>query len=41
MNKDKVYFTTIAYSSAMEVLNQIIISKELNFISEKETILVR
>lgn len=40
-NKDKAYFTTIAFSSAMEVLNQIIISKELNFISEKDYILVR
>jgi four helix bundle protein len=40
-NKDKAHFTTIAFSSAMEVLNQIIISKELNFISEKDYILVR
>ncbi len=34
-NKDKAHFTTIAFSSLMEVLNQLIISKELNFISEK------
>ena len=40
-NKDKAHFTTIAFSSAMEVLNQIIISKELNFIYEKDSILVR
>ncbi|WP_147676792.1 four helix bundle protein [Algibacter pacificus] len=31
-NKDKAHFSTIAYSSLMEVLNQIIISKELGFI---------
>lgn len=40
-NKDKAHFTTISFSSAMEVLNQIIISRELNFISEKDYILVR
>ncbi|MHB1147240.1 MAG: four helix bundle protein [Lutibacter sp.] len=34
-NKDKAHFTTMAYSSAMEILNQIIISKELEFIDEK------
>jgi four helix bundle protein len=39
--KDKAHFTTISYSSAMEVLNQLIISKELGFISENETILAR
>lgn len=33
-NKDKAHFMTIAYSSAIELLNQAIISKELNFISE-------
>lgn len=31
--KDQARFYTIAYSSTIEVLNQIIISKELNFIS--------
>ena len=36
-NKDKAYFTTIAYSSSMEVLNQIIISNELNYISKNDT----
>lgn len=35
-NKDKAHFTTISFSSAMELLNQIIICKELDFISEKE-----
>ena len=40
-NKDKAHFITISYSSAMEVLNQLIISKELNYVSEKDYILVR
>lgn len=35
-NKDKAHFTTISYSSLMEVLNQIIISYELSFIEEGE-----
>ena len=34
-NKDKAHFTTMAYSSLMEVLNQLIISKELDYISNK------
>ena len=33
-NKDKAYFTTLSFSSLMEVLNQIIIAYELDFISE-------
>lgn len=33
-NKDKSHFTTLSFSSAMEVLNQLIIAKELKFISE-------
>jgi len=33
-NKDKAHFMTIAYSSSFELLNQTIISKELDFISE-------
>ena len=33
-NKDKAHFMTMAYSSALELLNQTIISKELEFISE-------
>lgn len=32
--KDKARFTEIAYGSALELLNQIIISKELDFLSE-------
>ena len=35
-NKDKAHFTTISYSSLMEVLNQIIIAKELNYIEESD-----
>ena len=31
-NKDKAHFTTLAFSSLMEVLNQIIVSNELGFI---------
>lgn len=34
--KDKAHFSTMAFSSLMEVLNQIIIAKELNFIEEKD-----
>jgi len=34
-NKDKAHFMTIAYSSTLELLNQAIISKELEFISEE------
>ena len=40
-NKDKAHFTTISYSSLMEVLNQIIISKELNFINENDYLTIR
>jgi len=40
-NKDKAHFTTISYSSLMEVLNQIIISKELNLINEKNYLMIR
>lgn len=32
--KDKAHFSTMAYSSLIEVLNQIIISYELDFINE-------
>ena len=32
--KDKSHFTTMAFSSALEVVNQLIISKELGFISQ-------
>jgi four helix bundle protein len=34
--KDKAHFTTIAFGSAVEVLNQMIISFELEFISQTE-----
>jgi len=34
-NKDKAHFTTMAFSSAMELLNQLIISKELSLINEE------
>lgn len=40
-NKDKAHFTTMLYSSLMEVLNQIIIAKELNFVNEDDYIIVR
>lgn len=39
--KDKAHFTTISFSSAMEVLNQIIISKELRYISNDEYLKLR
>jgi len=34
--KDKAHFTVMAFSSAVEVLNQLIISFELNFITETQ-----
>ncbi|EOG6893722.1 four helix bundle protein [Flavobacterium psychrophilum] len=34
--KDKAHFTTMAFSSAVEVLNQLIICFEIEFISENE-----
>lgn len=40
-NKDKAHFMTMAYSSAIELLNQSIISKELNFISEENYLDIR
>lgn len=40
-NKDKAHFMTIAYSSAIELLNQAIISKELKFISEASYLEIR
>jgi four helix bundle protein len=40
-NKDKAHFTTMSFGSAIEILNQFIISKELNFVLEKDYILVR
>ena len=40
-NKDKAYFTTISFSSTIEVLNQLIISKDLEFITEDNYTLAR
>tara|TARA_B100000795_G_C22428161_1_gene297097 strand:- start:76 stop:441 length:366 start_codon:yes stop_codon:yes gene_type:complete len=40
-NKDKAHFTTISYSSLMEVLNQVIISKELSFINDENYKILR
>ena len=39
--KDKAHFTTIAFSSTVEVLNQLILSFELNFISENDYLKLR
>lgn len=35
-NKDKAHFTTMAYSSLMELLNQVIISYELNYLQTED-----
>jgi len=35
-NKDKAHFSTMAFSSLMEVLNQLIIAKDLNYISDSD-----
>ena len=40
-NKDKAHFTTMSFSSLMEVLNQIIIAKELDLINEDDYIIIR
>ncbi len=39
--KDKAHFTTISYSSLMEVLNQVIISNELGFMSDEDYKIIR
>lgn len=39
--KDKAHFTTMSFSSTMEVLNQLIISKDLEFITEDNYTLAR
>tara|TARA_B110000902_G_C14183425_1_gene541378 strand:- start:450 stop:815 length:366 start_codon:yes stop_codon:yes gene_type:complete len=41
IHKDKAHFTTLSFSSLMEVLNQIIIAKELNFTKEKDFQILR
>ena len=40
-SKDKAHFTTMAYSSAIEVLNQLIICTEINFITERDYLQLR
>ncbi len=40
-NKDKARFTEIAYSSALELLNQAILCHDLEFISDNEYQLIR
>jgi four helix bundle protein len=39
--KDKAHFTTMAFGSAVEVLNQLIISFELHFVSEVDYLKLR
>ena len=39
--KDKARFTEIAYGSALELLNQTIICKELEFIPDEEYLIIR
>lgn len=39
--KDKAHFTTMAYSSLMKLLNQIIISKDLSFLQEQDYEFIR
>lgn len=34
-DRDKAHYTTMAYSSAMEILNQLLISKKLNLLMKK------
>jgi len=40
-SKDQAHFTSIAYSSAMEVLNQLIIANDLNYINKVQLTEVR
>jgi four helix bundle protein len=39
--KDKAHFLTISYSSAMETLNHLIISKDLDYLSEEDYLICR
>ena len=39
--KDKAHFMTISYSSAMETLNHLIISKDLNYLTDEDYIICR
>lgn len=40
-NKNKAPFTTISFSSSMKLLNQLLISKELNFLNENDYVLLK
>lgn len=40
-NRDKAHFTKLAYSSSMELMNQLILSKELGFLSQDKYIDLR
>lgn len=40
-NKDRARFTEIAYGSALELLNQCILSKDLDFINEEKYLELR
>lgn len=40
-SKDKARFTELAYGSALELLNQIILSHDLEFLSEEQYIKIR
>ncbi|WP_136668284.1 four helix bundle protein [Flavobacterium sp. H122] len=39
--KDKAHFTTMAFGSSVEVLNQLILSYELNFLNEESYFFLR
>lgn len=39
--KDKAHFLTISYSSAMETLNHLIISKDIDYLSEEDYLICR
>lgn len=39
--KDKAYFLTISYSSAMETINHLIIAKDLNYLTEENYLICR
>jgi len=39
--KDKAHFLTISYSSTMETLNHLIISKDLDYLSEEDYLICR
>ena len=40
-NKDKAHFMTLTYSSSLELINEVIITKELEFISEENYKIMR